>query len=935
MADIVVYEDSPLAQYMQDIQEEQHGPDLQHSPVPVREPGPKPDSVGKRMANNTVGMLTHLIEYLTHTFSPSASDAEDAEFEERFKYFICTSPFLNKAATLHTHERGRRTDTPITIEYAANFSPGRFGYILGFGTLATLIARSVLARTRVGRMPILKTLLSRAAAITLTVISFAWMLRIIHRRKLQTTQNQALRSLQLLVNECQSLDVKVNRAIMVIQEIELVSRGYRLSTPLAPISRIEQASKTRRCNMVRAQLVATLLKSGALFQKSTETLQSHIDHKRLSTLLDMYNITPSSRPNSPGYLDATGGGGAHITGTFASPSTPDNRLANLTIQTQSANNNHLANDSLTLTASPTSDAHMPLPSYYTHHARQHSASKRRSRTMTGGSNRSRPSSYHEPSLNSPLINAEQQRFLAFGRRPARRHHTSWSASEGEDSDSGSLSMVSPRSSIYSNADAGGSSPTASSPEMTSLERLRKNFQKMHGFRREFLCELLSIRRKSRKGRQGLHHALKDYDRNWTVVRDVLQEGLQGIEYVVAELSKVLDTELYTLPRIDTHGNNSSPRDKQLQPFVQRLALLEQHVRGVQAKLYICNEDIKETGRQDPVDTEKRRLLELQYDSISQDIGMMASEWQLGKTALSHVFEPLQTLPAHGSDSPSALSDSQGVGHGLGLDTLGESGGHDGPVVDSMETLEDQQRLMALAAKREETWEASTESGPSLSRRLGFAADGSAMAKMTRAERIAHQKLLREQEDAKKERVYDNSKMVHELKDVLGRRRHLRENDDDTELASGSSSIPATASSTSSRKQADQAEVEALGYSLVGAGSLAEQLARAVAERTEEQGGQSKSGTAQLQQYLSLAEEFSTSASSERVSPFSLSASVFASGSDSFVSFMESSIGPMDESIVEITGVGEADDEEEQEEEQQQQEEEEESHDGESEQATQI
>lgn len=308
--------------------------------------------------------------------------------------------------------------------------------------------------------------------------------------------------------------------------------------------------------------------------------------------------------------------------------------------------------------------------------------------------------------------------------------------------------------------------------------------------------------------------------------------------------------------------------------------------------------------------------------------MMASEWQLGKMALNHVFEPLQTLPVQGLDTPSALSDSQGAGRGLGLDTLGESAGYDGPVVDSMETLEDHQRLMALAAKREETWEASTESGPSSSRRLGFAADGSATAKMTRAERIAHQKLLREQEEAKKERVYDNSKMVHELKDVLGRRRHLRENDDDTEPVSGSSRIPAAASSTSSRKQGDPAEIEALGYSLVGAGSLAEQLAKAVAEKAEEQGGQSKSGTAQQQQYLSLVEEFSASASSERISPFSLSASDFASGSDSFMSFMEASIGPMDESIVEITGVGEADDEEEQEEEG-------ESHDGDSEQATQI
>lgn len=80
---------------------------------------------------------------------------------------------------MHTHERGRRTDAPITIEYAANFSPGRFGYLLGFGTLVTLITRSVLARTRFGRLPILKPFLSRSAAITLTIISSAWMLRIL------------------------------------------------------------------------------------------------------------------------------------------------------------------------------------------------------------------------------------------------------------------------------------------------------------------------------------------------------------------------------------------------------------------------------------------------------------------------------------------------------------------------------------------------------------------------------------------------------------------------------------------------------------------------------------------------------------------------------------------------------------------------------------
>ncbi|KAG0341909.1 hypothetical protein BG004_005861 [Podila humilis] len=720
MADIVVYDDSPLAQYLLDIQGDQ--PDvLQHLTVPVAEPDPAPPSLGARIAHNAADFLTSLVEYLTLTFSATSSENDDAQFEERFKYFICTSPFLNKTVTI-SHERGRRTEALTSLEFKASlFHPGPFGYVLGVGTLATIVTRSVLRGTRVASIPV-------------------------QRRNTQTTQNQALRSLQLLVNQCQALDAKVNRAIMVIQEIELVSRGYRLSTPLAPISRIEQASKTRRCNLVRAQLVTALVTSGALFQKSTETLLSHIDQKRLSTLLDMYNITPSSSPDSPTIFHGE------------------------------------PNGTLAWSTSPTSDAQPMLPSVT---ARRNSTPHRRSRsrTMAGGgsifrSRSSRPSSFHEAVDGSypSTINEDHHRFMsstapstrattptpsntrASGRRV--RHHTSWSASEGEDSDT-DIYRTSPRSSGYSH----GSPITA--PEMTSLEKLRKTFQKMHGCRREFLCELLSIRRKTRRGRQGT----KDYDRNWAVVRDVLQEGVNGLETVVNELNRALNAELYTLPRIDTRSNNSdnTTQDKQAQPFVHRLALLEQHVRGVQAKLYICNEDIRETIQHDPLDLEKRRLLESQFDSISQDINMMASEWQQGKTALTNVFEPpvYNMLPMLEENSPNPDYDAAGE----------EDSVFSGTVVDSLEHLEDQHGLKTLASKREEVFEGSTDDSFAYEypRRGVTGANG---ARMNRAERIQQQKILREQEEAKKERGRDSTRMVHELKDVLGRRRHLRERDDD-------------------------------------------------------------------------------------------------------------------------------------------------------------
>ncbi|CAO3563292.1 unnamed protein product [Mortierella alpina] len=749
----------------------------------------------------------------------------------------------------------------MTIEYASKFSPGRFGYMLGFGTVATLVARSVLARTRIGRLPLVRPLLGRSVAVSLALASSAWMLRILQRRNIQATQNQALRSLQLLVNQCQALDAKVNRAIMVIQEIELVSRGYRLSTPLAPISRIEQASKTRRCNMVRARLVAALVKSGALFQKSTETLQSHIDHKRLSTLLDMYHITPSSRPSSPP--------GLHGNSAPAPAAAPNTNFA--------AHDNDLS----TLTASPTSETHSPpWPSSQTQHVRHNSTSKRRSHTMPGGSCRSsRPSSYHDPSHPNPTHSEHHARpSTATGRRSTvRRHHTSWSASEGEESDSGSFTItVSPRSSTYSHMDH--SSPTLNNaPEMTSLERLRKNFQRMHGHRREFLCELLSIRRRSRKGRQGLN-ALRDYDQNWAVVRDVLQEGVAGIESVVDELSKVLDAELYTLPRIDTQSSNSGNalEDTQLQPFVQRLALIEQHVRGVQAKLFICNEDIKEAIRLEPSNTEKRRLLELQFDSISQDISMMATEWQFGKTALVQVFEPSTARSSTFGHGSTLLDENDELDYDDDRQEQGDQAL--GPIADALEQMEDQQRLMDLAATREETWEASTESTSMTDHRAARTGP-----KMTRAERIQHQKKLRAEEESKKERIFDSSKMVHELKDVLGRRRHLRENDDDDEQ--------------SQQQQQQQQQQHLDHHHHYGSTHVANSISLPYIP---------------ARSYLAPASEeprmLSDELPTEHISPFSLSEPAFSQDLEVYAS---ATTVKDEQSCVEITGVGEAEDDEDQ------------------------
>lgn len=58
----------------------------------------------------------------------------------------------------------------------------------------------------------------------------------------EALQRAVLKDVSGLVKAAQCFDISINKAISAVQEVEVVSRGYRLSHPLPPISRIEAAS---------------------------------------------------------------------------------------------------------------------------------------------------------------------------------------------------------------------------------------------------------------------------------------------------------------------------------------------------------------------------------------------------------------------------------------------------------------------------------------------------------------------------------------------------------------------------------------------------------------------------------------------------------------------------------------------------------------------
>merc|ERR1712144_60869 len=86
--------------------------------------------------------------------------------------------------------------------------------------------------------------------ILFATVSYAYM----RRQWLQYLRQQSLAEISNLAVKAQELDSVIAAALTLVQEVELVSRGYRISVPLPPISRLEDRSQSRRCARLRKQL---------------------------------------------------------------------------------------------------------------------------------------------------------------------------------------------------------------------------------------------------------------------------------------------------------------------------------------------------------------------------------------------------------------------------------------------------------------------------------------------------------------------------------------------------------------------------------------------------------------------------------------------------------------------------------------------------------
>ena len=110
------------------------------------------------------------------------------------------------------------------------------------------------------------------------------------RQWLLYLRQQAVKAASTVVTNLQAFNSSSSAGLVLIQEVELVARGYRLSQPLPPITRLEEKGQRRRCAQLRRVLRKTFAECIPAIEDSCVRLRHLITEDDLEKYLDIYEI---------------------------------------------------------------------------------------------------------------------------------------------------------------------------------------------------------------------------------------------------------------------------------------------------------------------------------------------------------------------------------------------------------------------------------------------------------------------------------------------------------------------------------------------------------------------------------------------------------------------------------------------------------------------
>ncbi|RDW78147.1 hypothetical protein BP5796_05999 [Coleophoma crateriformis] len=297
----VVFEASPLAEYL-----EGEGGDNSEWASNREEPSPTPSFAprgkpavrskfrqklppGLRLVvpQNTVVATIH--NTCSRAVNSRLGRVDNERFLERFRYIVVASQLLSTHSYLSQGQHGQSRELPVSLPSAPQLGPFTFTGACATACLAFSLvwlihwarggADSVVGRWRMA--------LVLALMLVLAFVSYTY----IRRQWLQYLRQQTLLEASEYVSKAQAFDNVAAAALTLVQEVELVSRGYRISAPLPPVSRLEDRSQTRRCIRLRKTLRLCFAEMIPRYQQAFAALKPFADETNLEKYYDVYDIS--------------------------------------------------------------------------------------------------------------------------------------------------------------------------------------------------------------------------------------------------------------------------------------------------------------------------------------------------------------------------------------------------------------------------------------------------------------------------------------------------------------------------------------------------------------------------------------------------------------------------------------------------------------------
>ncbi|KAJ5572260.1 hypothetical protein N7535_005920 [Penicillium sp. DV-2018c] len=282
----LVFENSPLAEYLEgeggysqswpveNESDDDHASASNFAPRGaskfqdrVRNRLPKPLDTRGTSQGEIIGKI---YDALSSALNFQLARSDNKRFLEQFGYVIVASQLLNE------HSAPPPTPPPQTSYPQNNLQLYR-RYLQHLGLKAPSPG-SGLSFKKVGVLLIVVP--------TVGVLFYAFA----KRQWLKFLRHQAVEAAGAFIGNAQGFDSAASASVVFIQEVELVSRGYRISTPLPPISRLEDQVQTRRCLRLRRTVSECFYSMLERYIESQNTLRPLTDEGDLAKYYDIYDI---------------------------------------------------------------------------------------------------------------------------------------------------------------------------------------------------------------------------------------------------------------------------------------------------------------------------------------------------------------------------------------------------------------------------------------------------------------------------------------------------------------------------------------------------------------------------------------------------------------------------------------------------------------------